>query len=127
MRSAPIHHASSGSPTTGTPAAAAAATSGWSGRRPGPVTTSRVPAGRSSPATRHRAVGQVGQRSGVRVDDRHPRAQLDQRRRGGEPGDPGPGDEHRRVDQLGELHEAVSSTSGHLHEAMPDDAVSHSL
>ena len=81
------------------------------------------------PRTRDRAVGQVGQRSGVRVDDRHPRAQLDQRRRGGEPGDPGPGDEHRRVDQLGELHEAVSfhQVGVTLHEAMPDDAVSHSL
>src|SRR5690606_30843806 len=44
----PSHHASSGSPTSGTPAAAAAATSGWSGRRPGEVTTRSVPAGTAS-------------------------------------------------------------------------------
>ena len=47
-RAASIHQASSGSPTTGTPAAAAAATSGLSGRRPGPVTTRPVPAGNPS-------------------------------------------------------------------------------
>ena len=62
---APIHHASSGSPTTGTPAAAAAATSGWSGRRPGPVTTRPVrPA--APPGTGDGALGQVGQRRRAR-------------------------------------------------------------
>ena len=53
-----IHHASSGSPTTGT---RALATSGWSGRRPGPVTTSATSDGSSS-GPGDGALGQVGER-----------------------------------------------------------------
>ena len=46
-----IRHASSTSPQTGMPAAAAAASSGWSGRHPGEVTT------RSTRRVRHPADG----------------------------------------------------------------------
>ena len=43
-----IRHASSTSPQTGMPRAAAASSSGWSGRKPGEVTTSSMPSGTSS-------------------------------------------------------------------------------
>ena len=68
------------------------------------------------PHTGDRALGQVRQRRRIRIGDSHPRAQLDQRRGGGKPGDAGPGDEDRRAGELGEPH-----------DAMPDEAVSHSL
>ena len=67
-RACPSHQASSGSPTSGTPAAAAAATSGWSGRRPGLVTTSAVPAGtaRPGPAPGSAPGRQVGRAAAAR-------------------------------------------------------------
>ena len=114
----PSHQASSGSPTTGTPAAR--------GRGDERVVRAAARAGddqaRSRPAAsgprhrRPRPSGRSASAAGFGVGDGHPRAQLDQRRGGGEPGDAGPGDQHRRAGELGEPH-----------DAMPDEAVSHSL
>ena len=125
--SAPIHHASSGSPTTGTPAAAAAATSGWSGRRPGPVTTSRVPAGRSSPAPATAPSGRSASAAGFASTTVTRAPSSTSAAAAASPEIPAPATSTGASTSSGSFTRRCPSRGRHLHEAMPDDAVSHSL